>query len=55
MLYKSVIDDQSGFLKGRFIEENVRMINDIMQYTEQIQIPGLLMLIAFEKALVTII
>lgn len=54
MLYKLINEDQTGFLKGRFIGENVRMIYDIMQYTEQNQIPGLLMLIDFEKAFDTI-
>lgn len=54
VLYKLINEDQTGFLKGRFIGENVRMIYDIMQYTEQNQIPGLLMLIDFEKAFDTI-
>lgn len=54
MLYKLINEDQTGFLKGRFIGENVRMIYDIMQYTEQNQIPNLLMLIDFEKAFDTI-
>ena len=35
---------------GRFIGENTRLIYDIIQYTEQHEIPGLLVLIDFEKA-----
>ncbi|PJE77966.1 hypothetical protein CI610_03105 [invertebrate metagenome] len=38
------------FLKGRFIGENVRQIYDLMQYAEEKEIPGLLLLIDFEKA-----
>ena len=42
-----------GFLKGRFIGENIRLVYDLMNYTEQkhIHVPGLLMLIDFEKDL----
>ena len=51
---KQVIDkiikkDQTGFLKG-YIGENTRLIYDLMNYTEQNNIPGLLLLIDFEKA-----
>ena len=44
--------DQTGFIKGRFIGENTRLIYDIMSFTEQNDtcIPGLLVLIDFEKA-----
>ena len=52
---KQVLDniisrDQTGFLKGRFIGENTRLVYDMLQYTEQNNITGLLMLIDFEKA-----
>ena len=46
--------DQTGFIKGRFIGENIRLVYDIMHYTEIIQVPGLLMLIDFEKAFDTV-
>ena len=42
--------DQTGFIKGRFIGENTRLIYAIMSFTEQNDIPGLLVLIDFEKA-----
>jgi len=45
-----IIEDQSVFSSGRFIGENTRMVYDIMQYTEQNNIPGMLFLIDFEKA-----
>jgi hypothetical protein len=49
-LDKLINTDQTGFIKGRFIGENVRLIYDIMQYTEENNISGLLLLIDFEKA-----
>ena len=42
--------DQTGFVKGRYIGENTRLIYDLMNHTEQNNIPGLLLLIDFEKA-----
>lgn len=43
-------EDQKGFIKGRFIGENTRLLYDIIQYTKQNNIPGLLLLVDFEKA-----
>ena len=42
--------NQSGFIKGRNIGENTRLVYDLLHYTEKHNIPGLLMLIDFEKA-----
>ena len=42
--------DQTGFINGRCISENTRLLYDIIHYTEKINIPGLLLLIDFEKA-----
>ena len=33
--------DQTCFIKGRFIGENIRFVHDIMDYTENIQVPVL--------------
>ena len=33
--------DQSGFMKDRFIGQNIRLINDILEQTELQNIPGL--------------
>lgn len=46
--------DQTGFIPGRFIGENIRLIYDILWETEQKQIPGLLLLVDFEKAFDTV-
>ena len=48
-LDKIINPDETGFIKGRNIAENIRTIYDIMQYTEGENIPGFL-LIDFEKA-----
>ena len=49
-IYQLINNDQTGFIKGRFIGENTRLIYDILKYTEENNIPGLLLLIDFEKA-----
>ena len=46
--------DQTGFIKGRYIGENTRLLYDIMKYTEDNSIPGLLMTIDFKKAFDTL-
>ena len=51
---KSVLDsivheDQKGFIAGRFIGENVRLIYDVLFETKQQNIPGLLLSIDFNK------
>ena len=47
---KLINHDQTGFLKGRFIGENIRLIDSIINYTSQQNIPGLLLFIDLEKA-----
>ena len=50
VLPKIIHKDQTGFLKGRYIGENIRLLSDTLVYTEKEEIPGLLLLIDFEKA-----
>jgi hypothetical protein len=45
---------QKGFLRGRYIGECVRIISDLMDKLEEDDIPGLLMLVDFEKAFDTV-
>ena len=52
---KTVLDsiinkDQTGFIKDRSIVENIRILFDMMKFTDEKNIPGLLLLIDFEKA-----
>ena len=42
--------DQKGFLAGRYIGENTRLVYDILQTVKQNNIPGMLLIIDFEKA-----
>ena len=48
-------NDQTGFLKGRFIGENIRLINSVIDYAEKQNILGLLLLfVDFGKAFDTL-
>ena len=42
--------DQTGFMAGRYIGENVRLIYDVLFHTEKLSIPGQILLIDFLKA-----
>ena len=46
--------DQTGYVKGRFIGENVRLIRDIMFFTEHTKKPGIAIFLDFRKAFDTI-
>ena len=50
MLPNVINNDQTGFLKGRFIGENARLIASIIRYAAEKNTPGLLHFIDFEKA-----
>jgi hypothetical protein len=54
VLCKLIHSDQTGFLPGRFIGKNVRLMHDIMFETEKQNIPGMLFTIDFEKAFDTV-
>ena len=47
----SIVDNsQTGFIKGRFIGENIRLLFDIIETAEEQNNPGLLFFSDFEKA-----
>ena len=46
--------DQTGFIKGRYIGENIRLINDLMEQTNATKIPGVLLALDFRKAFDTL-
>ena len=50
VLPKLINSDQVGYLKNRYIGENVRIIDDIMSYTNLKQTQGYIILLDFEKA-----
>ena len=54
VLSKLIDSDQTGFLKGRFIGENIRLIDGLINHTAARNIPGLLMFLDFEKAVDTV-
>ena len=47
-------ENQKGFIAGRFLGENVRLIYDLLFETKKQNIPGLLLPIDFEKAFDTV-
>ena len=50
LLNDIISEPQSGFISGRSIGDCTRLIYNLMSYTKKHNIPGLLMLIDFEKA-----
>ena len=50
LLPKLIHQDQKGFINGRFIGENTRLIYDIINECEKQKLDGLIILIDFEKA-----
>ena len=42
--------DQSGFVKGRYVGDNIRLLFDIIDYTELKQLPGAVLFVDFFKA-----
>lgn len=53
-LPKLIDPDQTGYIKERFIGENIRTISDLIAYTNLKNIPGLILLVDFEKAFDTV-
>ena len=54
VLPKIINPDQTGYIKGRFIGENVRLIQDIMFHTKLEEKPGIALFLDFRKAFDTI-
>lgn len=47
-------EDQKGFISGRCIAENIRLIYDVLFETKNQEIPGLILSVDFEKAFDTV-
>ena len=54
VLDKVIHENQKGFIAGRFLGENVRLIYDVLFESKKQNIPGLLLSIDFEKAFDTV-
>ena len=50
VLSSFIHSDQTAYVKGRYIRESVRLINDILEYTDSNEIEALLFSADFEKA-----
>ena len=53
-LPRLVHSDQTGFVKDRYIGENIRLISDIMEQTRKNNIPGIFASLDFSKAFDTL-
>ena len=51
ILYKIINCSQTGFLKGRYIGENIRLLFEIIEHAEEQEIPGMIFFSDFEKSL----
>ena len=54
VLPKLVHPDQTGFVNGRYIAQNIRLLNDKTEYTDIKKLPGIFLFVDFEKAFDTI-
>ena len=46
--------DQTGFVKDKYIGENIRLISDVIEQTNKDNIPGILVSLDFRKAFDTL-
>ena len=46
--------DQTGYVKGRYIGENIRLIQNIMFFAKNVNIPGIAIFLDFRKSFDTI-
>ena len=49
-----ISNNQTGFIKGRFIGENIRLVYSIIKITSEKNTPGLLLFLDFQKAFNTL-
>ena len=54
MLDNIINENQKGFIAGRFLGENIRLIFDVLFESKKQNIPGMLLSIDFEKAFDTV-
>ena len=50
VLTSLINEDQTGFLPGRFIGDNIRLVYDILFYTEKHNLPGIILWLDFATA-----
>ena len=54
ILGKLVHQDQTGFIKGRYIGENLRLVSDVIAYCDQKKLEGILLTVDFKNAFDTL-
>ena len=54
VIHKLISNAQTAYIKSRFIGNNVRLISDVIDYSEKFNMPGLILSLDFEKAFDTI-
>ena len=54
LLPKIISTDQNGFIKGRNISYNIRLIQDIIDYAEKFEVTGAILFLDFAKAFDTV-
>ncbi len=50
IIAKLVHSDQNGYIRGRYIGYNIRVLTDILEYSDKYKLEGLLAFLDFEKA-----
>ena len=50
VIHKLINSDQSGYIKGRFIGTNIRLVDDIIWYANRHNLPGAILFLDFKKA-----
>ena len=50
LLPKLIHTDQTGFISGRYIGQNIRLLSDIMEFSDTKKFQGIFLFVDFEKA-----
>ena len=53
-LTKLIHSDQTGFVNGRYRGQNIRLLSDIMEFSDRKKFQGILLFLDFEKAFDTL-
>ena len=53
-LPKLIHSDQTGFVNGRYIGQNIRLLSDIMEFSDSKRFQGIFLFVDFEKAFDTL-
>lgn len=54
IIHKLISRNQTAYIKSRFIGNNVRLVADLIDYSETFSVPGIMLSLDFEKAFDTI-